>query len=263
MIQNLFSSAASAGAVSPAVFDQVQRVQAPTGQSQPRSQPAVLTTIDPAAHSERTNMRAVNGGMSIVQSVDDAAEQVQEGLVRLRELAVVAASDTPGQPERATLLEQTEKLKEEINAIADETSFSGFQLTDGTQATLEIQVDPAADEVIAIDTPDLSTESLGVDSLDLSTTAGAKAALAALDAAIEGVGRVRVEAGFQQEQLAEATRESVEARENPLLSRGIADRESAVQVSYEASVQLREERAAAAQAQTQNLSRDTASILLA
>jgi flagellin len=262
MIQNLFSSAASAGAISPAVFDQAQRVQPPTRLSEAQNEPAVLTTIDPAAHSERTGMRAVNGGMSIVQSVDGAADQVQEGLVRMRKLAVVAASDTPGEPDRATLLEQTEKLKEEINAIADETAFSGFKLTDGSQAHLEIQVNPVADDVISIDTPDLSTESLGVDLLDLSTTAGAKAALAALDAAISSVGRVRVEAGFQQEQLAEATRESVEAQDNPG-ARTISDTESAVKVSQEANVQLREERSAAAQVQTQNLSRATTSILLA
>ena len=263
MIQNLFSSAASAGAISPAVFDQAQRVQPTASPPESRTEPAVLTTIDPAAHSERTGMRAVNGGMSIVQSVDDAAEQVQDGLVRMRKLAVVAATDTPGQADRASLQEQTEKLKEEINAIADETAFSGFQLTDGTQATLDIQVNLAADEVVSIDTPDLSSESLGLESLDLSTTAGAKAALEALNAAIEGVGRVRIEAGFQQEQLAEATSESVSIRENPFARATISDRESAVKVSQEAYIQLREERATAAQVQTQNLSRDTASILLA
>ena len=221
MIQNLFSSAASVGAASQPLFDQVQRV-APRQGSDTRTA-ATRTAIDTVTQEQRAGIRALNGGISIAQTVDDTAEQVQES-VELRQMAVVAGSDATAGPTEPTLLEMTEKLCAEINALAEDTSFSGFNLTDGSQVSLEIQADLSLDETISVSTPDLSTESLGIDRLDLSTNEGARAALEALNAAIAGVESVRLDAEEQQSASAAADSRTTDngGESEPIRGRGAA-----------------------------------------
>lgn len=259
MIQNLFSSAASVGAASQPLFDQVQRV-APRQGSDTRTA-ATRTAIDTVTQEQRAGIRALNGGISIAQTVDDTAEQVQERLVELRQMAVVAGSDATAGPAEPTLLEMTEKLKAEINALAEDTSFSGFNLTDGSQAALEIQADLSLDETITVSTPDLSTESLGIDRLDLSTNEGARAALEALNAAIAGIESVRLAAEEQQSALAAAA--DSRTTDNGVESEPIRGRGAAIEQAAETRTELEQAPKGALQLQTGAISRDAASVLLA
>lgn len=259
MIQNLFSSAASVGAASQPLFDQVQRV-APRQASDNRT-PATRTSIDTVGQEQRAGIRALNGGISIAQAVDDTAEQVQERLIKLRRMAVVAASDSAAGPSEPTIHEMTEKLKAEINALAEDTAFSGFNLTNGSQATLEIQADLSLDETISVSTPDLSTESLGIRRLDLSTNEGARAALEALNAAIAGVEGVRLDAQEQQDALAVAA--DARVADDGIEPEPIRDRRAAIEQAAETRTDLEQAPERALELQTGALSRDAASVLLA
>ncbi|HCH65970.1 MAG: hypothetical protein CL927_14715 [Deltaproteobacteria bacterium] len=262
MIQSLSSSAASVGSASQPLLDRAQPASKVEPARSTEQEAATRTSIDTVAQGRRASIRALNGGLSIVQGVDNAAEQVQERLVELRQLATKAASNRPGSPDEPTLLEQTEKLKEEINALAEDTSFSGFNLTDGSQAALEIRTDLELEAPISIPTPDLSTESLGIDEVDLSTINGARAAVRTIDAAIEGVDGVRLEVLQQEGILAAAARFDIE-RAGALGATPLSDRAAAAESAAEANVQLRDAPDAARQLQTQTLSRDAVSVLLA
>ncbi|MDQ3230573.1 MAG: flagellin FliC, partial [Pseudobdellovibrionaceae bacterium] len=84
--------------------------------------------------------RNASDGISLIQVAEGGLEEIQNILVRLRELGVQAASDTIGSQERRYLNEEYQSLKEEVDRIANVTEFNGTVLLDGTGGSLDFQV---------------------------------------------------------------------------------------------------------------------------
>jgi flagellin len=76
--------------------------------------------------------RNANDGISLVQTAEGGLMETSNMLVRLRELAVQAASDTIGNREREFLDKEYLQLKDEINRIANATEFNGTRLLVGS-----------------------------------------------------------------------------------------------------------------------------------
>jgi len=266
VIQNLLSSAASGGSVSQSLFQSIQKMVSGQRINNAADDPAgsgVLTSIETVGQSERASVKAINDGMNLLQGVDGAASKIQDNLVRMRELSVVAASDTLGEAGRASINEEVGQLRDEINRIAETTEFNGIQLANGAQPAIEVQAGPDGADQVTIDTPDLTTTALGVDGIDLSTSAGAQAAIDALDAAMQEVGSVRSDAGAQHNRLTSA----VESGSDRILNQAaaasrIGDTDFALESSRNANLQLQQQASLSAQVQGQNLSRSAATMLL-
>jgi flagellin len=73
-------------------------------------------------------------GVSLVQTAEGGLEETSNMLIRLRELAVQAASDTIGPTERGFLNKEYMQLKDEIDRIALTTEFNGTRLLVGDAA---------------------------------------------------------------------------------------------------------------------------------
>ena len=80
----------------------------------------------------RANVRSLNvarrnalDGISMVQTAEGGLEETTNMLVRLRELAVQAASDTIGSTERGFVDKEFVQLKNEIDRITTTTEFNG------------------------------------------------------------------------------------------------------------------------------------------
>ncbi|MDZ4084337.1 MAG: flagellin FliC, partial [Bdellovibrionales bacterium] len=84
--------------------------------------------------------RNAQDGVSLVQVAEGGLNEVSSILIRLRELAVQAASDTIGPVERQFLNVEYDQLVSEIDRIADATEFNGTQLLSGTGSVLDFQV---------------------------------------------------------------------------------------------------------------------------
>ena len=129
-------------------------------------------------------------------------------LGRMRELAVQGASETLSNNERAYVQSEYVALAGEMDRVAAVTEFNGQTLTDGTLATMAVQVgiNATANDQISITLGDLASATLGVDTgtLDMSTAAGASAALTAIDTAIDTVNGYRSDYGAAQNQLESA-----------------------------------------------------------
>lgn len=76
--------------------------------------------------------RNANDGVSLVEVAEGGLSEVNNIMVRLRELSVQAASDTIGQRERKYLNQEYFQLKDEIDRIAVSTEFNGTRLLTGT-----------------------------------------------------------------------------------------------------------------------------------
>jgi flagellin len=75
--------------------------------------------------------RNANDGVSLVQTAEGGLMETTNMLIRLRELAVQASSDTVGTQERGFLDQEYQALKLEIDRIANSTEFNGTRLLIG------------------------------------------------------------------------------------------------------------------------------------
>ncbi|KAB8029948.1 flagellin [Fluviispira multicolorata] len=152
--------------------------------------------------------RNANDGISLIQTAEGGMNEVQNMLIRMRELGVQAASDTIGPKERVYLDIEYQALKDEIDRIAYATEFNGTQLLDGTGGILEIQINTGGDNILGVDRleynsfkADVKTNRLGVSELSLDTKKGAQHSLTAIETAIDYVSAIRADLGALQNRL--------------------------------------------------------------
>src|SRR5438128_1080117 len=84
--------------------------------------------------------RNAQDGVSLVQVAEGGLNEISSIMIRLRELAVQAASDTVGPVERQFLNVEYDQLVSEIDRIADGTEFNQTPLLNGTGAVFDVQV---------------------------------------------------------------------------------------------------------------------------
>jgi flagellin len=76
--------------------------------------------------------RNAQDGVSLVQVAEGGLNEISSIMIRLRELAVQAASDTIGPVERQFLNVEYDQLVSETDRIAAGTEFNGTKLLSGT-----------------------------------------------------------------------------------------------------------------------------------
>lgn len=152
--------------------------------------------------------RNANDGVSLIQVAEGGLNEIQNILVRMRELGVQSASDTIGPKERVYLDNEYQALKEEADRIANGTEFNGTQLLDGTGGTLDFQVNTGGENLLGVDRisydafkADANTDKLMIQDLAIDTKPGAQDSLAAIDYAIDYVSAIRGDLGAIQNRL--------------------------------------------------------------
>jgi flagellin len=180
--------------------------------------------------------RNANDGVSLVEVAEGGLHEINNIMVRLRELSIQAASDTIGQRERNYLNQEFFALKDEIDRIAIGTEYNGTRLLTGKAeipeemledhnfSPLEIQVGkdymPMADSleaanpinIIRIDMSDLNAFTEGEGSLGIGNTqneegtridtkGGAQMSIDRLDKAMQMVAKYRADLGAIQNRL--------------------------------------------------------------
>lgn len=150
--------------------------------------------------------RNAQDGVSLVQVAEGGLNEVSNILIRLRELAVQAASDTVGPVERQFLNVEYDQLVSEIDRIADGTEFNGTSLLSGTGAILDFQVgtrnDPNIDRLsFDASKADANSAALGINLTSVADKASAQNSLGAIDAAIVSVSAMRADFGAVQNRL--------------------------------------------------------------
>lgn len=161
--------------------------------------------------AETSALRQVSNSLaqvsSLTQVADGGAEQIQNLLGKLREVAQQAASPTVNADQRAALNQQFKQLSAEINRFTENTTFSNKKLLDGSLSgdnaislTRILDSDSESDLGSRLSIDSLSTTSLfGGAPLDVLTADGARQALEAVANAQGRVSEVRAGIGaFQQ-----------------------------------------------------------------
>jgi flagellin len=80
-------------------------------------------------------MQNVGDAKSVLDIAESSFGTIMDNLVEMKGLATQAANDTLGEDERSFIGEQLEELGEDINNIADQTVYQGYNLLNGDDST--------------------------------------------------------------------------------------------------------------------------------
>lgn len=164
--------------------------------------------------------RNAHDGISVLQVAEGALSEVSNILIRLRELAVQAASDTIGDSERTFTNTEFQHLLQEIDRIANTTEYNHSLLLNGSQNAFEVQVgtrnDPLLDRIKLFDrnSSDVNIVSLGINLTSVDTKYNAQTSLHQIDSAIQSVSALRAELGAVQNRLQSSINNLMVHREN-------------------------------------------------
>lgn len=92
---------------------------------------AISETLRSEIISLEMARRNANDGVSLIQTAEGGLNEISNIIVRLKELAIQAASDTISDNERGFLQREFGSLKDEIDRIAESTEFNGNVLLVG------------------------------------------------------------------------------------------------------------------------------------
>lgn len=150
--------------------------------------------------------RNAQDGISLVQIAEGGLSEVSNIMIRLRELAVQAASDTIGATERKFLNVEFEQLTSEVDRIANSTEFNRVPLLNGTGAVFDIQIgtrnDPLSDRLtFDASSADVNVAALGLNLASVADKISAQNSLGAIDQAIVSVSGIRADFGALQNRL--------------------------------------------------------------
>ncbi|MEK6706154.1 MAG: flagellin [Bdellovibrionota bacterium] len=145
-------------------------------------------------------------GVSMIQVSEGGLSEISSMLIRLRELAIQAASDTVGDTERLFTDREFQSLKEEIDRISNITQFNGVPLLNGKAGIFEVQVgiknNPILDRIVYNgERSDSTIDSLKLGGESVATKQGAQLGLAVIDDALVRVNSIRADLGALQNRL--------------------------------------------------------------
>ena len=107
--------------------------------------------MDSQIRGMEQGIRNANDGISMLQTVDGAAEQITGLLQRMRELSVQATNGTNSDADKNNLNEEFSALANEIDRIADQTTFNGTTIMNTAGGvTKQIVVGPDYDDKISV-----------------------------------------------------------------------------------------------------------------
>lgn len=124
-------------------------------------------------------VRNANDGISLAQTAEGALQQSTNILQRMRDLSLQSANGSNSTTERQALNQEVGQLKEELNRIAETTTFGGQKLLSGEFGTKQFQVGANANETIAVQVNSASARDIGANRVNLGGTGVGVAVLSA------------------------------------------------------------------------------------
>lgn len=111
-------------------------------------------------------IRNANDGISLTQTAEGSLSAIGDNLQRIRELAVQSSNSSNNNTDRSALNAEAQQLVAEIDRVANNTTFNGIKLIDGSYTSQSLQVGAGNDsnDRISISISSAKSSALGVSS---------------------------------------------------------------------------------------------------
>ena len=151
----------------------------------------------------QTAQKNAEDGVSLVQTAEGALTEVHSMLNRMVELATQSANGTYSDANRAEMQKEINALNDEIDRIGATSNFNGTKLFDGktTEIALHVGESSADTNSLKVTLAAMNSAGIGTDAVDISTAAGAKAAIDTVNTAIDTISSLRSDFGALQNRL--------------------------------------------------------------
>ncbi len=95
-------------------------------------------------------VRNANDGISIAQTAEGAMNETTNILQRMRDLSLQSSNGSNSRSERLAIQEEVSALNDELNRIAETTSFGGNKLLNGSFGSKSFQIGADSGEAVAL-----------------------------------------------------------------------------------------------------------------
>ncbi|MBU3694926.1 MAG: flagellin FliC [Rhodocyclaceae bacterium] len=163
---------------------------------------AVAEGLSSIIRGSNVAVRNANDGISLSQTAESALGQIANNMQRIREIAVQAANGAISTSQRGNLQKEVDQLTQEIARTVQSTAFNGIKLLDDTNsAGITFQIGAGSADTVSVSGANITAftsfsaglalsgtailTATGV--VDVTTAAGASAALSSLDTDITAV----------------------------------------------------------------------------
>ncbi|MEZ8193589.1 flagellin [Vibrio cortegadensis] len=103
-------------------------------------------------------VRNANDGISIAQTAEGAMNETTNILQRMRDLSLQSSNGSNSKAERVAIQEEVTALNDELNRIAETTSFGGNKLLNGTHGTKSFQIGADNGEAVMLSLRDMRSD---------------------------------------------------------------------------------------------------------
>lgn len=161
----------------------------------------IATRLNANIRGMTVAIRNTSDGISLLQTAEGAFKEMTDIVLRMKDLATQAASDTNGDADRTALQAEVDQLTEELNNILDNTKYAGEALFNGGkfENQVSLQIGASSAETLDIDVSGTLSNLISTignfSSANLSDAAGARAAMDDFESALDDIGALRAEFG--------------------------------------------------------------------
>jgi len=203
-------------------------------------------------------VRNANDGINMMQTAEGAMVEQSNMLQRMRELAVQSSNGTYSSAQRGYLNTEFSKLIEQIDNIANQTTWNDQVLLNGTSnigingvsGQFDFQVGATSGQTISVTIAAMTTTDLEISGLSVSTASGASSAIATIGDALDTINDQRATIGAAVNQLGYAADNLTNISANVTTSRSsIMDTDYALATTQLAKTQIIQQAATAMLAQ--------------
>lgn len=161
----------------------------------------IATRLNANIRGMTVAIRNTSDGISLLQTAEGAFKEMTDIVLRMKDLATQAASDTNGDADRTALQAEVDQLTEELNNILNNTKYAGEALFNGGkfEDQVSLQIGASSAETLDIDVSGTLANLISTiedfSSADLSDATGARAAMDDFESALDDIGALRAEFG--------------------------------------------------------------------
>ena len=117
-------------------------------------------------------IRNAADGQALIDTTEGAHNEVTNILQRMRELAVQSANDTNVSADRQNLQAEVAQLIAEIDRIADQSTWNGVKILDGSFTGKQLQIGADQGQVVSFDVDSVASSSIGAYTATIANVAG-------------------------------------------------------------------------------------------
>ncbi|MGV2989549.1 flagellin [Vibrio sp. E150_011] len=107
-------------------------------------------------------VKNANDGISIAQTAEGAMDETTNILQRMRDLSLQSSNGSNSKSERVAIQEEVTALNDELNRIAETTSFGGNRLLNGTYGTQSFQIGADSGEAVMLSMGNMRSDTAGM-----------------------------------------------------------------------------------------------------